>query len=72
MRTLTEKECIASQVRRKDAFGNKHPYKGRWHDSAHPYPMEETELPEGWVFIWILSWGMYIRRKGDTNHTEDL
>jgi len=72
MITLTIKECEATQIRHEDGYGIKHPYKGRWHDSASPYPVPEAELPEGWVFIRIPMWGIYIRRKDDINYMKDL
>lgn len=72
MRTLTVKECKATQMRHKDHWGNKHPYKGQWHDSASPYSMKPVKLPKGWVFVSILTWGLYIRKINDTDYMNDL
>lgn len=71
-RELTVAECEKLQKRCKDAFGNRYPYKGRWHDSASPYRMPDETLPKGWVFVHIPTWGLHVRREDDTDYKKDL
>ena len=67
MRTLTEKECKQSQLRIANGYGDKWPYKGYNYDKFEHY-----NLPEGWTYIFITTWGVHIRRVDDTNYMNDL
>ncbi len=72
MRTLTVKECQASQVKREDSYGTKHPYKGLWYSTGSPTDMVPVRLPPCWVMVHIPAWGLYIRKITDQDYTKDL
>ena len=62
---VTVKECERVQRRSLDHYGNRYPYKGRYYGA-------DMVLPNGWRLIHIPTWGIHIRRDGDTDYMEDL
>ena len=63
---LTVKQCEKLQIRRANAFGDRWPYKGLFHASGSPYPCPETpELPEGYEYRSISSWGLHVQRTSE-------
>lgn len=68
--SLTKQQCEALQHRKKDAFGSRRPYKG--HFSAASYNKALPDIPDGWVWIHIPSWGIHLRREDDLDYTQDL
>lgn len=72
MRIFTEEDCKKSQIRRKDNYNTRHPFKGFYHSYSNPFPPEPITLPPGWVLISIPTWGLYIRREDDIDYLKDL
>jgi len=64
---LTVKECERLQNRHTDHWGNRYPYKGKYSWSG-----QQHTLPEGWVFIYIPTWGIHVRKSDDTDYMNDL
>lgn len=70
---LTVKECESYQRRNTDAYGTRYPYKGKYHDYGSPRPLgDPPDLPEGWVYVSIPTWGLHIRKVTDQDYTKDL
>lgn len=67
VKKLTIAECIKAQRRTANGYGDHWPYKG------YNYPKDEHyDLPEGWVYVYIPTWGCHIRRKDDQDYKKDL
>lgn len=66
---LTEAQCEATQTRSKNAHGDKWPYKGYVGErSIGPLP----EVPGGWEYIYIPTWGVHLRKSDDLDYRRDL
>ena len=64
---LTHKQCETAQRRVANGYGDKWPYKGYNYPKDHDY-----DLPDGWVYVYIPTWGIHIRRVGDEDYKNDL
>jgi len=69
---LTVKQCEALQRRKANAYGDRWPYKGHYptgylHENP-PIP----ELPTGWQWVHIPTWGLHARQDNDLDYKNDL
>ena len=71
MTRLTVKQCKDAQRRCKDGCGSKHPYKGQYHFyGILEYPL--PDLPDGYQWVNIPTWGPHIRQANDLDYMADL
>jgi len=67
LETLSVKQCQTSQKRLANSYGDNWPYKG------YNYPKDKAyNLPTGWVYVHIPTWGVHIRKENDLNYMADL
>lgn len=72
MATLTKAECKSLQRRQANAYGDKWPYKGHYSYSHTTHSPPLPDLPEGWQWVCIPTWGMHVRKDDDLDYKKDL
>jgi len=69
---LTVKQCEDLQIRKANAYGDKWPFKGHYSTGyLHENP-PIPDLPVGWQWIQIFTWGLHVRRDNDLDYMNDL
>jgi len=72
MNKLTIKDCEKLQKRHKNAYGDRYPYKGLIQATGAINPPPLPELPDNYVYVHILSWGIHVRHINDQDYKNDL
>lgn len=72
MKSLTVKECEALQLRESNAYGDKWPYKGHYPTGYLHQTPSIPDLPIGWQWVKIPTWGFHVRRVNDLDYMKDL
>ena len=69
---LTVKQCEALQRRKANAYGDRWPYKGHYPTGYLHQSPPIPELPTGWQWVHIPTWGLHARQDNDLDYKNDL
>ena len=72
VRTLTVKECEKLQHRAVNGYGDKWPFKGFFATGNMYHHGPLPNIPEGWQWVHVATWGMHVRRDDDIDCSKDL